>query len=63
MQKLREEKQLQKQSKREAKDSKARGEMERLQKISSLNSFANADFALDTIFQHVQNTQLAKNSK
>lgn len=47
---LQQEKQLQKQNKKEAKDAKARGEMERLQKISALNSFANTDFALDTIF-------------
>ena len=37
-----------------------RAEKERLQKISALNSFQNSDFALDTLFQHVQNTQIAK---
>ena len=63
MLKLQQERKLQKQNKKEAKESKARGEMERLQKIGSLNSFANTDFALDTIFQHVQNTQLANQSK
>lgn len=50
MLKLQQERKLQKQNKKEAKESKARGEMERLQKIGSLNSFANTDFALDTIF-------------
>ena len=44
----------------ETKSIKMKEEMQRLQKIGSLSSFQNSEFALDTIFQHVQNTQIAK---
>ena len=37
---------------------KRQEEMERINKFSSMASFSNTDFALDTLFQHVQNTQL-----
>jgi len=31
-------------------------ELERIHKISNNSQFMDSDFALDTIFQHVQNT-------
>ena len=39
-----------KQNKQLAKENKMKEEMERLQKISNMGSFANSDFALDTLF-------------